>query len=224
MTSQIDMEHVLALLVFGSVARGDQGHGSDLDLLVVVDGEPARRSVQEAIRLHDARMSPLVLTPDGLEREVCVHPSFVAHLLDEGVLVAGGSAWDGLSKAMELASVDAEALAEEARSRGRDLAPLRIVGRFENSPVTLLSHLYSVSRSLVIIRLLQSGVREYGWQRVFDRYGEVRPDLCADLSSLKALRPYYDYARARPEATLPTRRVSPDELDRLVHSALLLTA
>jgi predicted nucleotidyltransferase len=49
---QRDLENVVGVLLFGSVARGDADRASDIDLLVIVDGDKteARRTVQSIVR------------------------------------------------------------------------------------------------------------------------------------------------------------------------------
>jgi hypothetical protein len=96
------------------------------------------------------------------------------------------------------------------------------IEHFRNSPVTAMSQIYGVARSLVIARLLERGVHEFSWRRAFDRYAELRPEMRGDLDALKRLRPYYEYARGRPHATLPTRDIGVPELRSLLDSAARL--
>jgi hypothetical protein len=56
----------------------------------------------------------------------------------------------------------------------------------------------------VIVQLLLEDVHEYRWQRVFDQYAQLRPDLSVDLAAVESLRPFYEYARAR-SSNMPPR-------------------
>ena len=213
----LDRDDVTAVVVFGSVARGDSAASSDFDVLVVVEDRAARRALVEDLdRSHRSFPWPLVLSRDALLDEVQARPSFVSHLLDEGVVVYGEQAWNDLRAELLPSSHDEKALDRELRSRAGHLAPFARPERFVNSPVTALSQIYAIARSIVIVRLLQEDIHEYSWQRVFDAYAEVRPDLRGELQSLKALRPYYESARAGTAMALQTRPVGTDEVHDLV--------
>lgn len=205
------------MLVFGSVARGDDSAQSDLDLLIVVPGDEQVRSLRRDAATKELARA-LVLSRRAMLDEVALRPSFVAHLLDEGVVVRAGAGWGELREALVRAATNPRLLDDEVRRRARAVEPFADAERFVNSPVTALSHLYGIARSLVIARLLQAGIREYRWQRAFDRYAELRPELGDDIHALKELRPYYDVARARPGARLPDRRIDARDLEGLVRA------
>ena len=219
---RLDLDRAVAVIVFGSVARGDQDAQSDLDVLVVVDDDEARASLLAASDGGDSA-SPLVVTRRALLGGLSLRPSFVAHLLDEGVTVHETPAWADVRAALVPSAADGEALAREVRRRAKELEPLSRAERFANSPVTVMAHLYGVARALVIARLLQAGVHEYSWRHAFDRYAELRPDLRSDIEALAALRPYYECARGRP-GTPTLQAVDTEDVRRLVGSAERLAA
>lgn len=70
----------------------------------------------------------------------------------------------------------------------------------------------------MIARLLQHGVREYSWQRAFDCYADLQPELRDEILGLRDLRPYYEYSRAQRGARLPKRSVDREEMRRYVVS------
>jgi predicted nucleotidyltransferase len=216
---------VLSIIIFGSVARGEADERSDLDVLIVVADNETRAAVLRSIREGPFRdLSPLVLTRAALMTGLPIRPSFVAHLLDEGVSVYETPAWRDIEASLAKSVGDVDTLAAEVQQRTKELEPLAHPERFANSPVTAMSHLYGVARALVTARLLQLGIHEYSWQRIFDRYAELHPELISDLDAVKALRPYYECARGRPGAEVPTRTVDPEDLRRLVASIERLAA
>lgn len=215
LAASTELDHVVSVVVFGSAAREDTTSQSDLDVLVVVDEDP--RAVLAGTA--GSMFAPLVFTPTALLHEASVRPSFVSHLIDEGRLIYQRADWRGLQARLAVKASDRGALHREVQRRVRHLHPLQPVERFRNSPITAMSQIYRVARSLVIARLLEQGVHEYSWRRAFDLYADIRPDLRRDIEALKALRPYYEYSRARPGATLPSRSVDLGELQELVDSA-----
>jgi len=223
--SVLDLDRVVTVVVFGSVARGDADQQSDLDVLVVLTDDESRRELRRRLRERRADVTPLpvslaLFTPLRLIQEAADRPSFISHLLDEGVSIYDAPTWASLRAALVEKAADREALGREVRNRARHLEPLSGAERFSNrSPVTVLSHLYGISRSLVIARLLQAGIHEYGWRRAFDRYAEVRPDLRSQLEALKGLRPYYEYAHGRAGAVAPDRVVDAEEVRQLLDAA-----
>lgn len=80
------------VIVFGSVARGEAGEDSDLDLLVVKSGvghiRPHDRHCEViGIVPHEVGIDALVYTPEELERRVRLGDPFVKSVLSEGRVV-----------------------------------------------------------------------------------------------------------------------------------------
>lgn len=191
--------HALAILVYGSRARGTHTTSSDLDLLVLVKSTTDRRQIlQECVETRDDPVA--ILTLDELFVEARTKPSFVSHILDEGEVLSTSVFWDSIRPKLQEVVTDPGALDREIALRVRDLQPFRNTSRFAASPVTFLSHLWGVSRSLVIASLLREGVREYDWRKAFDKYIELHPERRDEVRTLEALRPYYEIARARRSA------------------------
>jgi len=215
----------VAVLLFGSVARGDQDDHSDVDSMIVVDDQNSAATLQRSLRAHGTlAVLPTVRTIASLLDEARERPSFIAHLVDEAVVIRSSSAWPMTRDRLARLSTDPDALDREVRRRLRHLESFSRPERFRLSPVTALSHLWAVARSLVIVRLLQQGVHEYSWQRAFDRYAALRPELRADLDALQRLRPYYEVARGRPGARLPAVDPNQAEVARLVVSVEQIAA
>jgi hypothetical protein len=215
----------LAIIVFGSVARGEADYQSDFDLLVVVEDFSARlRTIDRVTKQGGVGTSPLVLTRATLSNGLSTRSSFIAHLLDEGLLIFETAAWQELKLALQTIAADADLLAAEVRRRVKELEPLSHAERFSNSPVTAKSHVYGIARALVIARLLQLGIHEYSWRRAFDCYAEIYPEQRREIETLKALRPYYEVARGRFGAVLPRDAERYDDLSGLVASVQRLAA
>lgn len=204
LTSEVDQEDIVAVVLFGSAARGDDDEQSDIDILIVVAGrDPQRTIVGKVVGGPRTRVSPIVMTLEGLIHEGTMRPSFIAHLLDEAVIVQSTPRWETVVPVLREAASNRDALACEIQRRVRAVETYQDPERFEASPVTVLSHLYAIARSVVIARLLEEGVHEYNWHRIFDAYAELKPYHKRQIETLKNLRPYYEFARSRNGARLP---------------------
>lgn len=101
-----DVEDVLGIVVFGSVARGEADRQSDVDLFVVVDGDrtSARRVVTDVVSdLADERFDgdrfafePYVESEESTYRV----GSKVEAIFDEGITVYGGDRLQAIRKAV----------------------------------------------------------------------------------------------------------------------------
>ena len=78
------------IILFGSVARGQMGRHSDVDLLIVKNGPDRRRTATTIYRhLHgvDAAVDVIVVTPDDVERYRDSHALIINPALREGRVV-----------------------------------------------------------------------------------------------------------------------------------------
>jgi len=207
------------VLVFGSVARGEQTVTSDVDLLIVTQDGDSARVLRNTIREADLDVHPIVFSIGSLLNDDTVYPSFLAHLLEEGRALVGQQAWDDVKASLASRISDRTLLDAELRRRIRGLRLFDYPERFRRSPITACSHLYTIAKATVIVQLLRNDVHEFSWTRAFDRYAELRPDLAGDLDALKQLRPYYDASRHRPNTRIPGGKLGTDDIRRLAHSA-----
>ncbi|MGD1055792.1 MAG: nucleotidyltransferase domain-containing protein [Solirubrobacteraceae bacterium] len=84
------------VVLFGSIATGEDQDSSDVDLLVVHDGEGPRSLARLQMRLRRALGRPVDVV--DLEQAETM-PTLLADILREGrVLVDRGGLWDGLQK------------------------------------------------------------------------------------------------------------------------------
>lgn len=216
----LDIDGLIAVVVFGSVARNTATHSSDLDTLVVVESKEDRARALEALReLPDKAHLPMVFTSDVIRDQTRARPSFILHLLDEGVDLYSTAEWAALRSDLGHAASQPDALEQELRNRSRALGLFRESERYSSSPITALSHLYALGRSVVIVKLLQRGIHEFDWHELFDSYAKVRPDLVDELNAVQDLRPFYEFARDR-SATRPMIDGRGDEVVRRMARAV----
>jgi hypothetical protein len=216
---------LVAAIVFGSLARGEHSRSSDVDVFVVlqpgIDPGAIRRRIRAAAAgtSIEATITPIFFTASALVAEARSRPSFAAHLRDEGVVVfetpAFAAVESGLGRASDL---DHDAIETELAERTGVLDQLTDIERFNGEFVPALSQLYALSRSVVIVKLLQHGVPEYSWKRMFDVFADVRPDLRSDLRRLRALRPYYEHMHGRSELSDADQQVDPSYLEAAIDS------
>lgn len=83
------------VILFGSLARGEFGNGSDIDLLIIKNSDKKRpfriKDVFTAIRSLDRSYSldVLVYTPEELEKRVFLGDYFINRVLAEGKVLYG---------------------------------------------------------------------------------------------------------------------------------------
>ena len=105
-TDADDIDDLLGIVVFGSVARGDADRRSDIDCFVVVDGDrtAARRRITDVVaELQTERFDgdrfvfePYVESAESARRA----GSKLREIFDEGITVYGSDRFDSLRKAV----------------------------------------------------------------------------------------------------------------------------
>jgi len=90
---------VRAVVLFGSVARGQPSARSDVDVLVVVDDPrgagPVRKAAASMLDRFDANVSPLVLTSGEVARRLATFDPLLETIAAEGKLLRGRAKWLG---------------------------------------------------------------------------------------------------------------------------------
>jgi len=90
-------KHAVSVIVFGSVARGEETPASDLDVCLVVSRASDKSSALEAahdlapqlLREYGVRLSPFVLSKTEFRRRARNHVAPVDSLVREGMVVSG---------------------------------------------------------------------------------------------------------------------------------------
>lgn len=96
---RLDARGIRAILLFGSVARGEYTETSDVDLLIVHEGEADEiraRIGDEIDRMlddHDVLISPTFITSKDLMERMERIDSFAVTVLEEGVVLYGDVEW-----------------------------------------------------------------------------------------------------------------------------------
>lgn len=224
-TGAMARSDVLALIVFGSIARGDESESSDVDLIVLLDESVDRKKIKKILfeaaagTPFEGRLTPIFFTPEKLAQELTRRPSFAGHLEDEGLLLFQAPRAKPLVQSLSsLPAITHSSLQEELRERTELLNQYKHLERLNNRFTPALAQLYALGRSVVIVKLMQQGVRQYNWGEIFDTLSERKLGLANDLDRIKRLRPYYEYVHDRhsdPEALPP---VDEDEVQAVIAS------
>lgn len=88
---------VEAVVLFGSVARGRPAARSDVDVLVVANGDAAegaaRRVASSMLESHDVNVSPLVLSRAEVSARLRAFDPLLLTIAQEGKLLRGRAGW-----------------------------------------------------------------------------------------------------------------------------------
>lgn len=190
-----------AVLLCGSVARGDANPWSDIDLLVT-SSDPKltvaelRKVISE--RNHVSLIYYRTLTFATLNRR---HPLFIAHLKKEGVVLFDPAGM--LSKVLHSPPVTKADIAEEIKLYRAKLAPYRHPKRYNNNFLFCLSHLYTIGKGVIMLGLASRGVLEFNRDTAFERFASMNPDLAERVATVARLRPFYRLVSDRKPEPLP---------------------
>ena len=88
---------LVAVAVVGSVARGDFNVWSDVDVVVVAEGLPAREPDRGSLLVADAPggVQPVGFTPEEFERAWTKRNRIVREAVDHGVVLEGNAFFRG---------------------------------------------------------------------------------------------------------------------------------
>lgn len=194
---------ILAVCLVGSVARGNAGNESDVDLVVI--GESRHRSSELVRRLpdrlRDPRLSLLSFSRDQWLAEAAAGSLFINHIEAEGVplFTRDGTLAAGLEQAREQPP---NVSAELSRQVGR-LRLYREPSRLNGEHLFALSHLYAIGKAVAIARCIEIGTPIFVKEDALRRLKAHRPDLAEAVRTVDELRPFYDVTRDRQVTVLP---------------------
>lgn len=206
-----EFDDIVAICLVGSVARGDAGESSDLDVVVIAEERLDRAELSRRLPLelrHD-RLSLLCFSRSSWAADVTKGSLFVLHVRLEGEPLLDR---DGVLKAcFELA---AETEANVKDELGRQVARLRLYRhpeRLNGEHLFALSHLYAIGKAVAIARCVELDQPTFVKEEALTRLGALRPDLAPDVAAVVRLRPFYDLTREREVSELPFRPVNVED-------------
>ncbi len=191
-----------AVLLGGSVARGDANEWSDIDLVVTgsdPDLTPGR--LKQALPERNERVS-LLYYPTSLFRKLYDERAlFIAHLRMEGLALYDRLGL--LKKVLDEPYVPVVDVAGEIKAHRAKLAPYTDPRRFNNNFLFCLSHLYSIGKGVIMLGLAKRGVLEFNREEAFRRFASLNPDLAAETEKISQLRPFYHLVTCHQPEPLP---------------------
>ena len=194
---------VESVCLYGSVARGDNTEGSDVDLLVLENdaGIGAARIYELLEPRLQRRLQVRCFDEQRLRDLAEAGALYFVHLQQDawvlydrnGVLMSVLSTTTDPQKGVRTTL----ATARRDAARYRDLSP------FAGNHLSVLSHLYAIGRATVMAALVARGEVEFQKDRAFARFGQIYPDRADDVRTLSCLRAFYDLNTGRGSTGLP---------------------
>jgi predicted nucleotidyltransferase len=182
-------DRVRSVLLFGSVARSQAHVTADLDLLVF-STEPLHPSRMRALvpELNAGDVNVIWHTPTSLAELKDWDQPFVAHLVQEGILVGGTRE---LYEHLSDAPADPQAIASTLASW---MAALDGFAADKADPGEVVLVAYAVAHQSIM--LLANARPPYQWRRdaAFRAFAEASPKVAGAVTAIKGLRASFDRA------------------------------
>jgi predicted nucleotidyltransferase len=190
-----------AVVLFGSVARGDDDRSSDIDLLVVsrdADLDAAAVRARLPHRLRHPKLAVTCIQPRRLRWIWRRGDVFAHHLSAERrilfdrdgavtALMASTPPRPPSTIGTHLARAQAQLLAFD------DLSP------FRGELLFVLSSLYTLAKGLILTDLTRTGTATFNRQAAFEAFSARHPALAEDIRTVAELQPFYEtVTRRRP--------------------------
>lgn len=195
-------DRATAVVLFGSVARGDATGDSDLDLLVVASDRgqiPSIRSICREVR--HPKVSLIVHTRTSLEKLWAEDWLFVKHLADEAVGLYDPR--DELEAMSRIGFPGHSSVSTEIRTHSERLA--RIVehaGEWSDLLFPLAST-YSLAKRIAMLANSRKGVSIFQRDRALAATAALYPQTAHDIEVIRVLAPFYAHTRGVRDAALP---------------------
>ena len=95
--SSISKKNITAIVLFGSVARGDFTEKSDIDVLIVYRNKNIKKDVDHLVDTlldtYDIHVVPVFLTEMEIQERIKKFDNFIIALINEGQLLYGEAPW-----------------------------------------------------------------------------------------------------------------------------------
>lgn len=189
-----------AICLYGSVARGEAGPSSDIDLLVVgtddaltpsalLDSiDPWRRGIDVSI---------VYRTRSAMDEFLEEGSRFLIHIRREGVPLHDPHGFLDRWLAAPFEPMPAQ---EELDIELTRLELYDDPTRFGNNFLFCFAHVYTIAKAVVMARLADDSVYEFNRDRAFARFAALYPNTRSDIQTVQALRPFYGLvSRGRAE-------------------------
>jgi predicted nucleotidyltransferase len=194
---------ITGVCLFGSVARGDAGPDSDLDLLVVGDDPKLTpSSIRRCLRLQDVtpKVSIVYHTPATLDRYVETGSRFLLHVQLEGeVLYDKG----GLLRDLQRLPPVSAPVQAEVEGQLRRLSLYDDTDRYNGNFLFPISHIYAIGKAIVMAILAENKIFEFNRDRAFEAFSTRFPESIGDVEIVTRLSPFYRVVSKGIDADLP---------------------
>ncbi|MFI4990320.1 MAG: nucleotidyltransferase domain-containing protein [Solirubrobacterales bacterium] len=190
------------ICLYGSVARGEEHEGSDIDLLVLGrDPEltPSQLRKQLPDDLREARVMFAYYTPATLDSYLHRWSRFGAHVRREGEILfdPDGRLRDVLEEDIPVSS------REELEAQLRHLENYDDLRRFGGYFLLPLAHLYSIGRTVIFALLAERGVLEFDQTRATRLLEREVPTATDEIRAVARLRAFQERVSRRSRRPLP---------------------
>lgn len=197
------LPNVIGLCVIGSVARGDDRPGSDIDILVVVRERQSPSGLLDELpeQLRERRLSLICKSQDALAGMARDGSLFLAHARMEGRIVYDLCGL--LRSAFQVSARTPLDTSRELSSRLASLRHYRDLDRFGGNFLFALAHLYGLAKGVAIARSAEAGTPTFIKSDALAAIATEHPEYREDVEVLQRLRPFYDLTRGHRVAALP---------------------
>jgi predicted nucleotidyltransferase len=188
-----------SIILFGSVARGDEDQFSDIDLLILSRSIEAkneylfehkiRSKIPESLLPKEKWLSLAVYFKDDFEEMHSRGSLFMAHILREGVVLYDDGFYQQLTKRGFHLSEDELRLSLRILSDRLDVAT--DLEKFGNYYIRCLSNFFTISTNLVINALALHGQLVFSKKQAFSQLASVYPKYEKKLNRLFELQPFF---------------------------------
>ena len=95
--SSIPKKNIKAIVLFGSVARGEFTEKSDIDVLIVYKNKNLKKEfyylIDKLLDTYDVHIIPVFLTEKEIQERIKIFDNFIINLINEGRLLYGEATW-----------------------------------------------------------------------------------------------------------------------------------
>lgn len=193
------LPEVEAILLFGSVARGNPGPESDIDLMVI-SNKPLKGALMRDKLEGCHRISLITHTWETLRKAQAQDWSFFVHLREEGKLLHGDNRLHD-----EMAKVrrpPAEAWRLPLYKELEDLSKFEDLSIFRGHFGFALSHIFTSARYTCMLDNTAAGEIAFDRDAAFDIFIQRHSDLAEEVACVRRIWPFHARTQGR-EVALP---------------------